>query len=243
MTHSASGSHSSARFLQHPAHLRPLGQSHSDLGRNSTHWGPYLRDYHGGISFCSQTATERGKLCPDLGCSSANLSVDHARLLHLNPAPPYLYFSSYFYDQDRPEIQKALQDVLYNSNSGDKTIGTRLSVLLNSALGVVNRDSGAFIDFDSMPQGGISLTEALSYLASDRAGSIRTLLQKEFVTAGDILLRQATRKAFNQAIARATGSLPSVPPLLRVFLPPGGSPLSTIIPPLEKVPAPFLVRG
>ena len=49
--------------------------------------------------------------------------------------------------------------------------------------------------------------------------NIFILLQKEAVVAGELLLRQATRKTYNQVVARVKGVVPSVPPLLKAFLP------------------------
>jgi aarF domain-containing kinase len=100
--------------------------------------------------------------------------------------------------EDRPEIQKALQQVLYASKNGDGMQATRLSVLLNSALGVVAKTSGAFVDLDAIPEDGVGMTESLKFLLSNSALSLRNILIEEAVTAGDILLRQASRKTYSQ---------------------------------------------
>mmetsp|Transcript_29199 Transcript_29199/g.49133 ORF Transcript_29199/g.49133 Transcript_29199/m.49133 type:complete len:951 (-) Transcript_29199:412-3264(-) len=115
--------------------------------------------------------------------------------------------------EDRPEIQRALQEVLY-SRSGDGLQATRLSVLLNSALGVVAESSNAFVDFDSIPDESVSLSTSIKFLLGPSASSLRNLLIEEAVTAGDILIRQAARKAYGQIVPR----LPR-PPLIGRFLP------------------------
>ena len=114
----------------------------------------------------------------------------------------YPFVARQLLSEDRPALQKALQDVLYSGGTTtskgvkgkkgkEELRTTRLSVLLNSAMGVVNRESGAFVDLDTVPQGGVSLGEALSYLASDKATSLRALLQvslEEGVIEGAISL-------------------------------------------------------
>ena len=123
-------------------------------------------------------------------------------------------------------IQKALQEVLYAGKQEGGLSTTRLAVLLNSALGVVARSSSAFIDFDSLPDDAIDLKQAIQYLFSERAKSLRTLLEEEAISAGDILLRQFLRKSFNQISARTNSFRPPIPFLNR-FLP---NPLTTSAP-------------
>lgn len=126
----------------------------------------------------------------------------------------YPFVARKLLSEDRPEIQRALQQVLY-AKGGDGLQTTRLSVLLNSALGVVARQSGgAFVDFDSIPEGAVDLTTSVKFLLSEKAVSLREVLIDEAVNAGDILLRQAARKAFSQVTTR----LP-VPPFFGRFLP------------------------
>ena len=95
--------------------------------------------------------------------------------------------------EDRPEVQRALQEVLYGgaagAAAGDALRGQRLSVLLNSAMGVVAETGDAFVDFDSVPEEGVKLREALGYLLSPEAESLRGLLEDEAVTATDLLGR------------------------------------------------------
>ncbi|KAJ1443504.1 ABC1 family-domain-containing protein [Ochromonadaceae sp. CCMP2298] len=125
----------------------------------------------------------------------------------------YPFISRKLLKEDRPEIQRALQEVLY-SRGGSGLQATRLSVLLNSALGIVAKSSGAMVDFDTIPEDGVSLTQSLKYLLGPSAASLRRLLIDEAVTAGDILIRQASRKAYSQILPR----LPR-PPFLGRFLP------------------------
>ena len=70
----------------------------------------------------------------------------------------YPLISTYLPTYLPQEIQRALQEVLYASGgqgTADGIVSTnRLSVLLNSALGVVARQAGgAFVDLDSLPEG------------------------------------------------------------------------------------------
>ena len=124
---------------------------------------------------------------------------------------------------DRPEVQRALQDVLYNG--GDLSTA-RLSTLLNGALGVVAKSKGGvFVDFDSIPEDGVALEVALKYLLSRDARSLRNLLAEELENASDLLARQAMRKAFGAL----TTNIPR-PPLIGSFLPQ-----------FESVPGPVLL--
>jgi aarF domain-containing kinase len=166
----------------------------------------------------------------------------------------YPFVARKLLSEDRPEIQRALQQVLY-AKGGDGLQTTRLSVLLNSALGVVARQSGgAFVDFDSIPEGAVDLTTSVKFLLSEKAVSLREVLIEEAVNAADILLRQAARKAFSQITTR----LP-VPPFFGRFLPRpenirapfiipspgGGAPFSTVfMTPVEMldIAAPKLTR-
>jgi aarF domain-containing kinase len=166
----------------------------------------------------------------------------------------YPFVARKLLSEDRPEIQRALQQVLY-AKGGDGLQTTRLSVLLNSALGVVARQSGgAFVDFDSIPEGAVDLTTSVKFLLSQKAVSLREVLVEEAVNAADILLRQAARKAFSQITTR----LP-VPPFFGRFLPRpenirapflipspgGGAPFSTVfMTPVEMldIAAPKLTR-
>lgn len=113
--------------------------------------------------------------------------------------------------EDRPEIQRALQEVLY---SQDGLQANRLSVLLNSALGVVAKRSDAFVDLDSVPDEAVGLGTSLKFLLGRQSNSLRNLLIDEAVTALDILMRQGSRKAYAQVF----NNLPR-PPFIGRFLP------------------------
>ena len=129
--------------------------------------------------------------------------------------------------EDRPEIQKALQQVLYASKNGGGSGGlstTRLSVLLQSALGVISRNSGAAIDFDTF-NGDLSVKNAVKLLLSDKGQSLRNLLVEESVSIGDVLLRQNTRKTFMSLLARVPR-----PPFF-----------GNLLPRPETLPVPFFV--
>merc|ERR1711988_253432 len=131
--------------------------------------------------------------------------------------------------EDRPELQKALQEVLYaKDGSGEDGMlkTTRLSVLLNSALGVISRNKGgAFIDFDTLPEDAVSLEQTLQFLLSPQSENLRKLLVDEAVIAGDILLRQALRKSFSTVTSR----VPSIPILFN------------FLPKIQDIPVPFLI--
>jgi hypothetical protein len=57
-----------------------------------------------------------------------------------------------------------LRDILFDSDGQIKP--TRLSTLLNAALGFVADAQGGFIDFDSVPDEGATLREVVSFLLS-----------------------------------------------------------------------------
>lgn len=101
--------------------------------------------------------------------------------------------------EDRPEIQKALVELLYSGGGDDGQLQTqRLAVVLNSAMGVVARNGGAFVDFDTLPEDSISLKDGLHYLLGPKASSLRTLISDEAVTASDLLIRQVARRGFRR---------------------------------------------
>jgi hypothetical protein len=110
-----------------------------------------------------------------------------------------------------------LQQVLYSKGGGGGNDGlktTRLSVLLNSALGIVAKNSGAAIDFDAIPENAVDVGTTLKFLFSNKTASLRNILQEEAVIAADILFRQASRKIFSNII----NNLPR-PPFFNQFLP------------------------
>ena len=128
----------------------------------------------------------------------------------------YPFVARKLLSEDRPEIQRALQQVLYSTghSNGDGLQATRLSVLLNSALGVVAKNTDAAIDFDTIPDEAVDIGTALKFLMGDKTSSLRAILEEEAITAGDILFRQASRKSFSTAV----NNLPR-PPLISQFLP------------------------
>ena len=128
----------------------------------------------------------------------------------------YPFVARKLLSEDRPEIQRALQQVLYSTgqSNGDGLQATRLSVLLNSALGVVAKNADAAIDFDTIPDEAVDIGTALKFLMGDKTSSLRAILEEEAITAGDILFRQASRKSFSTAV----NNLPR-PPLISQFLP------------------------
>ena len=135
----------------------------------------------------------------------------------------YPFVARKLLSDDRPEVQRALQDVLYNG--GDLSTA-RLSTLLNGALGVVAKSNGGvFVDFDSIPEDGVALQDALKYLLGEKSNSLRSLLADELENVSDLLLRQAMRKAFGAI----TTNVPR-PPFIGSFLPK-----------FESVPGPVLL--
>mmetsp|Transcript_14872 Transcript_14872/g.26710 ORF Transcript_14872/g.26710 Transcript_14872/m.26710 type:complete len:440 (-) Transcript_14872:310-1629(-) len=138
--------------------------------------------------------------------------------------------------EDRPEVQRALVELLYGGTDDSGRIQTtRLAVVLNSAMGVVARDSGAFVDFDTLPDDSVGLKDALHYFLSPSAQSLRGLVLDEAVTATDLLLRQAARRGFR----RIENTL--APPSFLSFLPlpePGTTPIPVLLPTAAGNPSP-----
>eukprot|EP00303_Exanthemachrysis_gayraliae_P000188 CAMPEP_0206011302 /NCGR_PEP_ID=MMETSP1464-20131121/13028_1 /ASSEMBLY_ACC=CAM_ASM_001124 /TAXON_ID=119497 /ORGANISM="Exanthemachrysis gayraliae, Strain RCC1523" /LENGTH=821 /DNA_ID=CAMNT_0053384957 /DNA_START=58 /DNA_END=2523 /DNA_ORIENTATION=+ len=127
----------------------------------------------------------------------------------------YPFIARKLLKDDRPEVQRALQQALYGSGpgTGDGGMrGNRLAVLLNSALGVVERSgSGGAVDLDRMPTEFVEAGTALRYVLSDDAASLRDLLKSEGSVAADLVLRQTLRRgmgAFDGAFAAALRPVP-----------------------------------
>ena len=82
--------------------------------------------------------------------------------------------------EGRPEIQQALQEVLFSVTDSDSSSGlklNRLLALLNNASGSVGTKEGAaFVDLDAVPEDGLSLADGFKLLLSDDALSLRKLL-------------------------------------------------------------------
>merc|ERR1719491_2119076 len=118
----------------------------------------------------------------------------------------YPFVARKLMSEDRPELQQALQQVLYGGGAGGmtgKVTPTRLASLLNSAAGLVAKQEGAvFIDLDAVPEEGLSLEQGLTFVLSPKAASLRTLLGTEAATAA-----QPARcaRALPPAVARVAG--------------------------------------
>lgn len=139
--------------------------------------------------------------------------------------------------EDRPEIQTALQQVLYSgddANSGLKL--SRLLALLNNAAGsIATQEGAAFVDLDAVPEGGLSFKEGLKFVLSDNAESLRNLLEKEVDYIVDILSRQIFRKAISDAVVALTPPRLPALPFIGDILPQG--------PKLDEIPLPLLLPG
>jgi len=131
----------------------------------------------------------------------------------------YPFVARKLLSEGRPELQQALQEVLYSGGGARGVVTpTRLASLLNSAAGVVAKQDGTvFVDLDAVPEEGITPTEAATYLLSPKAAALRGLLTKEAITAADLLLRQGLRKN----VASLAAALPQPPalPFLSSLLP------------------------
>jgi hypothetical protein len=116
----------------------------------------------------------------------------------------YPFISRKLLREDRPAIQKALQQVLYTAGGGgmDGMSGARLSALLQSAMGDAVRESGAVIDLDHV-SGELDLAKTVKLLMGESGKSLRTLLQSEAVTITELLLRQNLRRPNFQRLAVA----------------------------------------
>jgi aarF domain-containing kinase len=138
--------------------------------------------------------------------------------------------------EGRPEIQKALQQVLYSGGSGDSR-GlklTRLIALLNNAAGSVStQDGAAFVDLDTVPTDGLSFKEGLKFLLSDNAASLRSLLEKEVDTVVDVLTRQIFRKSVSAVFRALTPPRPPTLPFIGDLFPPP--------PAFDSIPLPLLL--
>jgi len=140
--------------------------------------------------------------------------------------------------EGRPEIQKALQEVLYssNENEGSGLKLTRLLALLNNAAGTVKTQEGAaFVDLDGVPEDGLSVKDGLKFLLSDKADSLRSLLENEVDNIVDVLSRQIFRQAFNEAMVALTPPRPPSLPFIGDIFPP--------TPAFDELPLPLLLPG
>lgn len=149
----------------------------------------------------------------------------------------YPFIARKLLSEDRPEIQKALQEVLYSGNSANSSLKfNRLLTLLNNAAGSVStQDGAAFVDLDSVPEDGLNFDDGLKFLLSNKAESLRTLLEKEVDQIVDILSRQVARQAVNEAIISLTPPRPPSLPFFGDIFPPS--------PKIDEVTLPILLPG
>lgn len=146
----------------------------------------------------------------------------------------YPFIARKLLSEDRPEIQQALQQVLFSGEGGRDLKFSRLVALLNNAAGaVVTKDGAAFVDLDAVPEDGLSFSDGLKYLLSDKAVSLRSLLEGEIDSITDILTRQIFRKAISQAVVALTPPRPPTIPFLGDIFPPS--------PKLDEIPLPILI--
>jgi predicted unusual protein kinase regulating ubiquinone biosynthesis (AarF/ABC1/UbiB family) len=148
----------------------------------------------------------------------------------------YPFIARMLMSEDRPEIQKALQEVLYSENSTNNGSikFNRLLALLNNAAGTVSTQDGAvFVDLDTVPDDGLGFADGLKFLLSDKAESLRNLLESEVDNIVDILSRQVIRQGFSEAIINLTPPRPPVLPFLGDIFPPSLK--------LDEVPLPILL--
>lgn len=158
----------------------------------------------------------------------------------------YPFVARKLLSEDRPEIQKALQQVLYNSrqsNDQERNIlqATRLSVLINSALGIIAKNDNVFIDFDSLPKESVTLESAIKLILSKKSKSLRGLLMTEVVNGLDILLRQFLKKSLLSVQRQLSLSsiLPSNP-ISNLILGRFDS-VRQLLPRIESTPIPILI--
>lgn len=151
----------------------------------------------------------------------------------------YPFIARKLLSENRPEIQQALQEVLFSvgdsSSPGLKL--NRLLALLNNASGTVGTKEGAaFVDLDAVPEDGLSLGDGLKLLLSDNAESVRKLLEEEVENIAWIFFRQIIRKGMTEAsVALAPPRPPSLP-----FI---GDLISLPKLQLDDIPLPFLLPG
>jgi len=148
----------------------------------------------------------------------------------------YPYIARKLMSEDRPEIQRALQEVLYSgdtSESGSLKFNRLLALLNNAAGSVSTQDGAAFVDLDAVPEDGLGFAEGLKFLLSNKAESLRNLLESEVDTIVDILSRQVVRQGVNEAIIAIS---PPRPPSLPIF-----GDIFPAIPKLDELPLPILL--
>ena len=148
----------------------------------------------------------------------------------------YPFIARRLMKEGRPEIQKALQEVLYASGAEDGTglKFTRLLTLLNNAAGAVATQEGAaFVDLDVVPENGLSLKDGLKFVLSDNAVSLRALLETEVDHSVDIISRQIFRRAMTEAVVTLTPPRPPTLPFVGDLFPPA--------PAIDEIPFPLVL--
>lgn len=149
----------------------------------------------------------------------------------------YPFIARKLLQEDRPEIQQALQQVLYSADGSNSRLKlSRLLALLNNAAGAIETKEGSvFVDLDAVPEDGLSFKEGLKFLLSDKAESLRNLLEKEVDSIVDILSRQIFRKAISEAVVALTPPRPPALPFIGDIFPSA--------PKLDEIPLPLLLPG
>ena len=152
----------------------------------------------------------------------------------------YPFIARKLLGENRPEIQQALQEVLFSKTDSDSSNGlklTRLFALLNNASGgIATKEGAAFVDLDSVPEDGLSIGDGLKLLLSENSESLRKLLEDEVENIADIFFRQILRKGMTEAVvAFSPPRPPSLPFLGDVLAPPKVQ--------LDDIPLPFLLPG
>ncbi|KAL7450182.1 hypothetical protein ACHAWC_002146, partial [Mediolabrus comicus] len=141
--------------------------------------------------------------------------------------------------ENRPEIQQALQEVLFSvgDSSSPGLRLNRLLALLNNASGSVGTKEGAaFVDLDAIPEDGLSLGDGAKLLLSENAESLRKLLEEEVENIAWIFFRQIIRKGMTEAVVTFTPPRPpSLPFISDILSPPKLQ--------LDDIPLPFLLPG
>jgi hypothetical protein len=141
--------------------------------------------------------------------------------------------------ENRPEIQQALQEVLFSvdDSSSPGLRLNRLLALLNNASGSVGTKEGAaFVDLDAIPEDGLSLGDGAKLLLSENAESLRKLLEEEVENIAWIFFRQIIRKGMTEAVVTFTPPRPpSLPFISDILSPPKLQ--------LDDISLPFLLPG
>jgi aarF domain-containing kinase len=151
----------------------------------------------------------------------------------------YPFIARKLLSENRPEIQQALQEVLFSvgDSSSPGLRLNRLLALLNNASGAVGTKEGAaFVDLDAIPEDGLSLGDGFKLLLSENAESVRKLLEEEVENIAWIFFRQIVRKGMTEAVVTLTPPrLPSLPFIGDIISPPKLQ--------LDDIPIPFLLPG